>query len=232
MNYILVVFSLFFIQWSGYLSAQEINWNGNTNSISIGENVSLLEDSTRQLTIHEITERFYQSKFEQSTQEIIHLGFTESTFWLKFSVHNPDSEDLLLVMEQAFLPMTNLYLQNKNTGEWKVQKSGYQVPFEDKPFQSHYQIFHLPKGKYEVYVQFQSYTHPIPIKLWDAKNYKKKALQQKLSYAIIVGLFIFVILNNLFLFFSLKTLTYFHYALLVFQQLFRMDILCILLMWI
>lgn len=58
-------------------------------SYSIAPFVSVYEDSSRRLTIHNMVQRDYQLRFTPSHAQALKFGVSRSNYWLRFSVSNP-----------------------------------------------------------------------------------------------------------------------------------------------
>ena len=210
------LFILFFLTLISitYCNAQSIVWNGKNKSIDIAEYVSVLEDTSGKLTIDQVSGIDYANRFKLSEKKILSFGITESWQWIKISITNNTHDKLLLELAQAFLPYTDFYYKDK-TEKWKVVHAGFKVPLDQKIIRHHYQLFPIPDSTSEIYVHFISHVQPIPVRLWNANNYEEKATNQKLYYGIYSGILIFVIVNNLFWFFTFRRWTYLHYSSMV-----------------
>ena len=89
--------------------AQNILWDGKHENITIGNQLSTLEDAKGSFSIEQIASDSFQKKFMPSEKVILNFGFTESYYWLKFSLDNSINDDLYLEIAHAFLPVTELY---------------------------------------------------------------------------------------------------------------------------
>ena len=151
--------------------------------------------------------------FAQSDQRIINFGFSNSAHWLRFTLQNDTDDEVLLELAQAFLPEADLYYKDSDN-QWQSLKAGFEVPISEKPIAHHFQVYPLPGGTTEFYVRFIAYAHPVDVNLWSSSQFEIRSTRQKLIYGLQSGIFIFVILNNIFLFFSLRRRIYIHYAFL------------------
>lgn len=195
-------------------SSAEVIWDGKSSFIDIGKKVMLLEDKEGKLTIEQVSGAGMASQFKPSDKTILNFGFTESFYWLKFSLVNKTNETLWLELAQAHLPVTDLYFK-KPDGQWQLYHSGYTAGLDEKVIRHHFQLFPLPAGNHEFYVRFRSYTNPVPIRIWKEKVYEIKANRQKMIYGLYEGVLLFVIINNILLFLSFRRRSYLHYALIV-----------------
>lgn len=198
-----------------FANAQVINWNGITNSEFVGDKVLVLEDSAKNLSIDQVAGESFSKNFIPSTKKILDFKFSPSVYWIKFSVDNKSSDKLLLEVAQALLPSVDLYFKD-SLGKWQSYKAGFKINLNEKIIRHHYQLFPLTeKNGSEYYLRIQASGLPIPLSLWKQDVYEIKATNQKIIYGIYMGIMLFVILYNLFLFFSLRKLGYLHYSFLV-----------------
>lgn len=196
------------------LSAQNIIWDDKFDKIEIGDKVSILEDENQNFTIEQVSSPSFASKFRPSTQVNLSLGYTESHFWLRFVLENNSKENLILELSQAGLPITNFYVKDKN-GSWVQHKSGYKTDLNSKKVKSSFQILNLLKGKNEYFIQLNTNSEPIPIRIYKANVHEISSNNQKLVYGFYFGLLFFVMLSNIFFFFSLNNRMYLFYAFIV-----------------
>src|SRR5581483_11662863 len=97
-------------------AAQLTRWRAGAGELAMGKQLTILEDKQGALTIDSvapITEGA-RAKFTPSQQSILHFGFTNSIYWLHFTLDNPTNDSLLLELDHAFLPTADLYIDNNN----------------------------------------------------------------------------------------------------------------------
>ncbi len=212
----------------GFLVAKgqpTIVWDGTRESVGIGRQVSYLEDPNGTLTIKQVSADSLASRFTQSTKDILNAGFSESAHWVRFSVDNRSREAILLEVAQPYLPVADLYYREPS-GKWHVQKSGYKLNLYEKKVKHFYQIFTLPDYPTPIYLRYVSYSHPIPLAIWNEQAFEVKSSKQIIVYGVYFGVLLFVIINNLFLFFSLRRFVYLQYVLVVFFYV--LDVACVM----
>ncbi|MEY4876723.1 MAG: hypothetical protein RL708_1872 [Bacteroidota bacterium] len=194
--------------------AQNIVWDGTHQNITIGNQLSTLEDAKGSFSIEQIASDSFQKKFTPSEKIILNFGFTESYYWLRFTLDNSINDDLYLEIAHAFLPVTELYFAD-STGKFVKMEAGYKIPVHQKIIKSHFQVFPLPMGKHTFYVKLLSNSHPLPVKIFKKDAHEIKADNQQMVYGFYMGFMLFVILSNLFFFVSLRNRLYLFYALVV-----------------
>ena len=209
-RYFLVVF-LFLLMRTGALQAQAIQWDGQHESMPVGRNLSWLEDKQGDFNIAQVNT---SSNFHASTQNILSFDGSGSVYWIKISIQNNSRDSLLLELAQAKLVEADLYYKN-DSGQWSMYGAGCRTLISQRVVHHHFQVFPLPhNGDY--YLRIRANEVPLPISLWKCAVYEQKMSNQKIIYGVYMGMMIFVMLINLFFFFSLKKLAYIHYAFFVF----------------
>lgn len=182
-------------------------WQGTMNELDIASEVSLLEDTSMQLSFQQVAAGEMQGSFEKWDKPLITLGYTTSAWWLKFELENNSSKDLNLEISQAGLPDCDFYCQISPDSLVHYQAGGNH-PFKNRVIKSSFQVFPLLKGKHTYYVRLTSNSGPIPIKIIEEHTYEEKSISLKLVYGAYIGLMLFVLLSNLFFFFSLRNFLY------------------------
>ncbi|MPR35064.1 sensor histidine kinase [Salmonirosea aquatica] len=207
------------------VKSQPIVWDGTKESVGIGRQVSYYEDPEGVLTIDQVSSDSLASRFTRSTKDILNFGFSESVHWVRFNVDNRTQETLLLEVAQPYLPVADLYYREPS-GKWHVQKSGYQVNLYKKRVKHFYQIFTLPTYPTPVYLRYVSYSQPVPLSIWKEQAFEVKSNKQIIVYGMYFGVLLFVIINNLFLFLSLRRSIYLHYVFVV--VFYILDVACVM----
>lgn len=191
--------------------AQTIVWDGSAGSMELADKLKILEDPEGQLSFDEVSSPAYENKFTPSDKKILNVGHTESVFWLKIPIDNTSGEKPFLELMQACLPLCELYYKDENRNTVYVE-SGYKVPLPDKVVKDHFQVFPLPTGSSDYYVRLVSNSGPIPVNLYTPKEFEIKSNNEKLVYGFYLGFMCFLLLSNLFFFFSLRNGMYLFYC--------------------
>jgi signal transduction histidine kinase/DNA-binding response OmpR family regulator len=77
----------------------------------VGRYLSYLEDTDRNLRLNEVLSPAFQERFTPSPNDLLHMGFTRSAWWLRLTVDNPgaDSRYLVLSLPSASLGEIRLF---------------------------------------------------------------------------------------------------------------------------
>ena len=200
---------------AGILCSQTITWHSAQSSITyMGQQVSILEDKTHHYTVEQVASDSFQNQFVPHTQKIFNTKVLGSHYWVRFTLDNPTKERLILEVEQPLLDSVSLSFKD-STNSWQTIWNGYSVPLYQKNIKHNHHLFNLPQGKTTLYLRFQDNSWTVPLSLWDEKVYEVKATRQKLVFGIYIGIMGFVILTNIFLYFSLRWSYNLHYAFFV-----------------
>jgi two-component system, sensor histidine kinase RetS len=91
----------------------------------VGEYLEYLEDADHNLSLADIRSPAFEGRFTASTHSILHLGFTRSAWWMRLSVHNPDTQaqPLILDLRSASLGNISLYEPQAN-GSYSLRTAG------------------------------------------------------------------------------------------------------------
>ncbi len=205
--------------WTFCLSAlsvfgEVIVWDGSKDHRLIGNHLEILEDPSGELTIQEVSSSGYSSRFNPSDNIILNFGFTESVYWLRFKLSNQTDQELRLEIAHATIPIAELYYQQE-PGIFDKMTAGYQIPVNDRIVKHHFQVFPLPRQANEFYVRVISNANPLPIKLYEKGDHEIKSGEQRMIYGFYWGLMIFVVISNLFFYFSLRNRLHLFYAVIV-----------------
>jgi class 3 adenylate cyclase len=209
---ILVFISLFFS--SVLVQAQTLVWTGKERSVLITRDCKFLEDAGGKETIETLTAPGADEKFVLNSRSGVSFQRSASVYWMRFKVNNGSGQELLLELAQSLVPSATLYY--RDSGQWRSMQSGNRINLYQKPYVHHYQVFPLPTSDDQYYLRVESNGNPIPFTLWNRSAYDDKIRDQKIIFGIYMGIMLFVILNNLFLFVSMGRMAYLHYSLLVF----------------
>ena len=202
------------VLYSAAACGQVVRFEQSMDHVNIGLWVQNLEDPDGRLDISKVSAPPYSQRFAASKDIILNFGFSNSIHWIRFSVDNQTRKDLVLEVAQAFLPSATLYFRSPG-GAWDSLEAGYRQKMDKKPIKSAFQVFPLKTGVSDYWIRLVSYTHPVPLKIWKRSSYELAAARQNFFYGLYAGILLFVIIINIFLFFSLRKTYYLHYALLV-----------------
>ncbi|NJL15320.1 MAG: hypothetical protein HC913_21500 [Microscillaceae bacterium] len=108
----------------------------------------------------------------------------------------------------------DFYYQDEQ-GKWQVQKSGYAVPWEQRPVQYITPAFLLPHRKAGLYyLRMNNKSISFSLIITTGRGFVWHNLNRFLFFGFVSGLFLFVIVNNLYFAYALPSRTHLIYSFL------------------
>lgn len=205
-KYMLIIFSLI---CSITASAQSpVIFKG--ENLVIGNQVSILEDETNNLSLKEITG---SDAFVKSKVPIPNLQLRRSDFWIKFSISNEsEQEHLILALEYPMLSICEFY----SISEGKVHSLSYDEKFSKRKYKNQNFLFdiNLPKGATETYYLRVRSSEQIvlPLILGTPKLMAERMSGNDLVWGMFIGLILVMVVYNLFIYISVKDTSYLYYV--------------------
>lgn len=161
--------------------------------------------------------------FISSKKNIFSLNFMPHSYWLRFKLLNKGSNSLNLVLEldKHFFSFIDLfYFNNENNIEAKRNNFLNKLNNRDLPHKNPGFIIPVKPGLNTFYFRVDSwFIDIIPLRLWSENNFKKHINKENAFLGITTGIFLLLIMYNLFIFFLIKDLNYIYLSLAAICQL-------------
>jgi len=192
--------------------SHEVNEFSEANTLASLTNISVLEDSTNSLSFGDIID---SEDFVHSQASFLNFGVTNSSYWLKFSIKNNTTSPLLyLIVESPTIDHVVLY-----DSEGKFEKLGYDKPFSERKYNDPNNIFELDFTSSNLKTYFLKVKSDkqiiVPMSIGTKKNINHYIANNNLVFGLYLGVFLVMIIYNLFIFFSLKDKIYLYYVLYI-----------------
>ncbi|TCD48602.1 sensor histidine kinase [Chlorobium sp. N1] len=186
------------------------------NSINITASVSLLEDPDGTLTIDEVRRSAQRGMFRRAPDGItaLNLGYTTSTYWIRFSLASKDPAPGDLLLEAAYFGLDELTLY---TPGGKELRSGNARPQAERYWPHRYFIFPLKlepgaaAGDYYLKV-YSSDTLILPLVLWHPMAFIEHVEHDFILQGVYFGGVVSLFLYSMLMFGALKDRKYLLYA--------------------
>ena len=86
-SFVVLVLALYAIVFPVIALAQEpVTLKGVSGKYSIGRHIQILEDKDNSYSIKDVSSNEFSRKFQRSNSNIPNRGYTNSSYWLKFSL--------------------------------------------------------------------------------------------------------------------------------------------------
>jgi len=184
--------------------------------------MSILEDKSGMLTIDQVTSS-ENHRFTKNNDEIPNFGVTDSTYWLEIDLQHVIeslSSDLdsewYLDIGRALLSVAELYEPVKGGG-YSVRSSDIRLPFSEREVKHVNSVFPitLQTGQNStIYIKIQNFSAPLylPVTLWKPKAFVQSVAVKEYMYGLFYGCLLTLIIYNVFIYFSVKDISYIYYV--------------------
>ena len=186
---------------------------------NLGKKISYFEDTAANLSINQIKAKDLAGKFIPGKQDILNFGNTNSAFWIRIENLADYTGQNYLIVDAPNIEHIDCYFLLANNTIKHLKTGSLSYPEKDVIIESNF-VFKLPLEKEfrpgPIYLRLQTRNIMlVPIKLATPDAIMKgKAVKDRIEY-IYVGVLISLLLFNLFLYFSLKDITYLFYTMYV-----------------
>lgn len=194
-------------------------------SYVIGNKIAYLQDKSNRLSLGEVIQ--LSDKFIPSTSQKLNLGFSPSTYWVRFRIRNKGETGKaywLANLNYPLLDYVTFYYRNK-AGEWQKMLNGDNYPIDRRKPQTRTLVFplrYLPTNQIQTYyLQIKtSGSFQIPLLLQTNENFYQGEVLTEVYYGILAGILLLLIVNNVFWGIAFRHQMYFWYILHVIGALF------------
>ncbi|MDH5298677.1 MAG: response regulator, partial [Desulfobulbaceae bacterium] len=203
---------------SGLRAAEPVIVSPDLESLPLGLHSEFLEDPSGQLTIADVTTREdLTARFTTSRQQTPAFGFTDSAYWLRFTIVNPTPDSLhsYIEVEYPLLDHIDLYTPDHD-GRFQVTKAGDQLPFGTRKLQYRNNVFAVQLGAETAqtfYLRCQTTSSMnIPLLLLSPGGLAKRVNAEQTMLGLYFGILLVMLIYNLFIFISIRDITYLYYV--------------------
>lgn len=180
--------------------------DGSTASnINIPDYVYVLEDTTGKLSIEQLILSREDQDFKVNTEKYLNFGFTNSVYWIKFSMINKctKNQNLVFAIQNPLISNIDFICVKGNKLEKHI-KTGENRMFSSRELDNRNFLFDLilePNIQYDYYVRVSSNGGPLqlPMRIAQYQTYLDSDNDALLLSGQMMGMFVFVIIFNLFL---------------------------------
>lgn len=198
-------------------SESDIQINEKTVRYDIGQQLHYHEDATGKKSIYDITSGV---KWTKSDKKILSFGYTNSTYWLKFTINidfnTAYSDQWVAEISSPTLEMVEFYGPSTYRKLSLLKRSGATVPFHEWGMDYNNLVFsipRLPEGSHTFYFKVKtSGSYLIPIHILSAEQLSEERIYSYLGWGTYVGLMAVMFFYNLFIYTSVRDESYIYYS--------------------
>ncbi|MFT4600143.1 MAG: signal transduction histidine kinase/CheY-like chemotaxis protein [Arenicella sp.] len=182
-------------------------------SISIGQNIEYLIDTTESLGINDLSDK----TFTPCETDILNLGNTLFPVWMKFTVSSETEEIIFLQIAASLLNELDVYRMDESPV--KIFSGGAGVGFDERPISAENWLIELELNDSlasTYYIRGQSfYPFQIPINLSANDKLIESNQLHYLFWGLYLGIMIFAFVYNLFIYISVRDRSYLYYLIYI-----------------
>lgn len=216
----LIILIIIIAKLSSYATAQVINLDSNLVFSNLGKQITYYEDRKANLALTEIKALSENGKFKKGETNILNLRNTKSAFWVRIDYSGKAKEKNYLMLDVPNIEHIDFYVDSdhghihRRTGALLPPSLGVTISNNftfDLPIQQNNNI------KTTVWLRLKTNNILIvPIKLVTSENLIERKFVKNNFEVIYIGILLTLFIFNIFLYFSIKDMTYFYYSLYVF----------------
>lgn len=198
------------------LAANAFGVSDSQRRVTLDEQIYFFEDPNHEQTLNTVL-KLPGDVWQQNTNEQVNFGYSDSTYWLKFSLHNHDQQmlDRIIEIGYAVLDHVDVYLvRDKEYTNHIILGDKY--PFYERLMQN--RNFLIPvrfdvNEKIDFYIKLKtSSSVQVPIDIWDPIDFHQVDQSRVIFQGIYFGIALVMILYNLFVYLAVSEKTYLHYV--------------------
>ena len=217
-----IIFFLLFLLDCFNCSCQDpINLPSKVYPVEILSNAQILEDTNNSIKLEDIIHSNLDNAFHNLNKD---QSYNYKTIWVKFKINNQHSIGETIKISVAFSDNTVMYINNGD--KLIISTSGDLVPFTHRKVKVGQICFlkiHLPEKKiYSCYLklssstpisnQFKSFTLK-SLKIYNEHTFATTFEKSRIYQAFFYGAVLIMLFFNLFIYFTIKSKSYFYYLL-------------------
>lgn len=189
--------------------------NNTTEFIFKNQFLEILEDTSKQLSINDVSSTIYRDKFILNNSEYPYNEHLESAYWIRFKVVNKADHDHHFLLE-SYAPHTNswdLYIPDGK--EFILKRSGIDLYFYDREYVNKNLILNLPAtdSVQTFYVRVLSSNHSsFDYRIKSASYFFFYSVNEYYFLGMFYGILIIMAIYNLLMYVFLLERVYLYYV--------------------
>lgn len=195
------------------------------SNYDIGTAISYYVDNTEKLTLTQILSAEIDQRFEPHHHDVIAAGITSAAFWVKIVTKNKKPEQISRwILTLDYPPLDSIILHQQDAeGNWYSQVSGDRILYYDRDIPHYKFAFALAMPDtvaHTYYLRVRTGGSILIGTHFESEQYfLADSLIGSIGYGFFIGAMIIMLFYNLFLYFSLKDISYLAYVLFILNNL-------------
>ncbi len=189
----------------------------NLTRTTLGMYIEYFEDESGRLSFDAIRGETHRKAWKRAESDMLAFGFTESAYWVRFTVENPTPETVSFYLEQAYPLIDRISFYYPRDGGYAVIEAGDLRPFHERPFKHKNFVFPLSvpaESSAEYYIHQQTGSSmQFNLTLWSIDSFRDDSYTDYYILMLFYGVSLVMMLYNLVIFFFIRHRDYLYYAL-------------------
>lgn len=216
-NIILLLISIY--PFMANANSQIITIDPNKNHYNLGTSLDILEDKSGTIKLDNLLKNEFSGQFIRSEAEVPKYGYTTSAYWAKFQIQNPGDNLKEMYLEIAYphLDYIELYLPGLNNN-YEKRIAGYKYKFENRYLFYRNFVFkiNINPGSSIYYIRIKSSSSvKFPVILQTPEYFSETTNTEYLVLGLYYGILLVMILYNLFVFLTVRDISYLYYIIYI-----------------
>lgn len=188
-------------------------------SLGFRDKVDYIEDKDHHLSFEDVSNSpSYQ--WGAVKTEVPSFGFTTSTYWLRTAISNAQSVPVTTIFEISYPVLDKVVVHTINAqGQSTIHAFGDVAPFDAREIKNRNYLMELvlpPEETTTLIIQVKtSGSVQVPMRLWDRRAFEIHEQQYLVGQGLYLGILFVMAIYNLFIFFTVRDLSYVFYTLTV-----------------
>lgn len=213
-----IFLSSFFLCLSHPALSQKVTLHEVNKEYQIGKSLQIIVDEEKTISFEEINSGKFDHQFEKSEADVPNYAYLDANFWFKINLNDESSTDSrwYLQSSRTQIDTIKVYFEGDDGG-FTEYASGDLYPYDSRIIKHKDFIFPIPKtedGQQTIYIWCKgNFSKQFPFTIVEERTFAEASHKTDLTMGILFGIFIAMVIYNLLLFFSLRSLTYLYYVL-------------------
>ena len=177
----------------------------------LSSGLDVLEDPTGNLTIHDVNKPEWSKKFYKISKKPHLIGFSDSTYWARLKVKNFSTIKNWIITHK-YHQQDKVSFFKKINGKWKIKETGDTLPFGTREVKTEDLAFEIKPNESLYFIKISGVYNNLQLTIETEKSYYLGKIPQNYILGVVFGILIAMIGYNLFIFLSIKDITYLYYV--------------------
>ncbi len=214
-----LVCSSVFLRPSPLLAASPVIITENTHKVPMGLHLDFLEDAGKTLTIEKINSPEIAKKFQSSIVQTPGFGFTDSAYWLQFTIANSLDKATKYFIEIGYPLLDHVDLYSPSPTGFDIIRAGDNLAFDKREIKFRNFIFPVELEANEAKTCFirceTASSMNFPVTLLSSTAIPEIIAKEQSLLGLYYGILITMMCFSLFVFFVIYDITYIYYFLFI-----------------